>query len=178
MTIATSLRQLETQRRQLDEALCALQVTLSEDRPFGAVPALVDRFENVATELHGIATDLGERIDRLQQEHSIDADRMREIHELMHSFARCYWHEFARYAPLRELLHMGDERGRAWQAWTQVVRSAVESCEAPFDRANSALIECWSWLADRRVAHGPAASLAKLRVVGAAAEAPHQPVDE
>lgn len=163
MTFASSVRQLGTQRTLLDEAFGALHVTLCEDRPASTVPALVDRFENIVTELRGVVAELSDSLQQLQARprSSTDAEQLKEIHELVLRMERCYWHELASYVPLGELMRMGQERGRAWQAWSQVVLTATAACVPPLEAIHSALIECWSELAERRPSLATVTSLPK-----------------
>jgi hypothetical protein len=167
MTFAASLRQLTTQQTLLDEALAALHVTLCEDRPAGTAPALLDRFENIVTELRGGATELADHLQSLQTtaRSALDAERLGQIHELVLRMERCYWHELAAYAAFGELMRMGHERGRAWQAWSQVVLKATQACSPPLEGTHSALLECWSGFAERRLPLATVTSLSKPQPV-------------
>jgi hypothetical protein len=128
---------------------------------------LIDRFENIVTELQGAATELADRLQPLQSspKASVDAEQLKEIHELVLRMERCYWHELAGYAALGELIRMGHERGRAWQAWTQVVLTATQACSPPLEATHSALIECWSEFAERRPQPATVIGLPKLAAV-------------
>lgn len=162
MTFAGPLRQLNAERALLDDAFAALQVTLCEDRPAGTAPALIDRFENIVTELQAGATELADHLESLRSSprFSLDAEQLKEIHELVLRMERCYWHELAGYAALGELIRMGHERGRAWQAWSHVVLTATQACSPPLEATHSALIDCWSEIAARRP---PLATVTSLR---------------
>jgi hypothetical protein len=159
MTLQSSITHLDDSLATLEEAVAALHVTLSEDRPAGDVPALVDRFDNTAAELRG---DIAEARAKLRAAPGSDTratEALRDCHRLLNGLSAIYLRGLASYGAVSDLMDMGDERGRAWQSWCRATLASIESCAEPLAQAHNGLLESWSELAERR------APVSQLRAV-------------
>lgn len=155
MGLETTLASLRHQLARLQEAVSALHVTVTEDKPVAGAVVLVDQLDNLVTDLSGMLEEADARaaqaIQSSQANGLPDQTRvaLREIHGLINRFITVYAGELAAHDPLEQLLEMGRERGREWRDWSQVVKTAIERCAAPMKAAAGAIMECWSELAER-----------------------------
>lgn len=147
MTLQNSMIGLDLSLAALEDAVCALLVTLVEDRPGGDSPALVDRLEHVAAELRGA---IAESRQLLPAPALQSASAIRDANRLVNELSTRYWNELAAYAAARAAMQIGDELGRSWRGWCSAVLTSIESCASPLGRVQDALLDCWSELADRR----------------------------
>jgi len=150
MTLQASIAQLDKSLATFEDAVGALHVTLYEDRPAGDVPALVDRFDNTATELLGVVNEARSRLQGSSTPDAGEAAAIREVHRLVNYLSTTYWHELAAYGVVARLVEMSQEYGRTWQSWCRVTQAAIVACSVPLAETSSAVLECWSALADRR----------------------------
>jgi hypothetical protein len=154
MSLETTLDSLRRQLARLQETVSALHVTVAEDKPVDGAVVLVDQLDNLVTDLSGMLEEADARaahaIQSNQGNRPPDQTRvaLREIHGLINRFTAVYAGELAAHDPLEQLLEMGRERGREWRDWSQVVKTAIERCAAPMKAAASAMMECWSELAE------------------------------
>ncbi|HKP01845.1 MAG TPA: hypothetical protein VJU77_00655 [Chthoniobacterales bacterium] len=139
----------------MQEAVSALHVTVTEDKPAAGAVVLVDQLENLVTDLSGTVEEADARAAQIilgsQLNGPSDQSRiaLREIHGLINRFTALYADELSAHDPIAQLLEMGRERGREWRDWSKVVKTAIERCAAPMKAAASAIMECWSDLAER-----------------------------
>jgi hypothetical protein len=149
---------VESLRRELarlEDAVSALHVTVTEDKPARGAAMLVDRLDNLVIDLVSTLEEADARVARAVQgsqpngalEH-VRAD-LRDIHTLINRFNALYTAELAAHDRIAQLLEMGRERGREWLDWSGVVKTAIEFCAAPMNAAAAALLDCWSELAER-----------------------------
>jgi predicted lipid-binding transport protein (Tim44 family) len=155
MSLEAALGALRSELAGLQDVMSALHVTVMEDRPARGAVILVDRLDNVVTEL---SSALEEADARAAQALQIDQPHgplenvraiLRQIQELLNRFTAKYVGELASHHAIEQLLQMGRERGREWRAWSQEVKTAVERCQIPLGTVASAMADCWSELADR-----------------------------
>jgi hypothetical protein len=156
MSLEVSLEWLHRELSRLSEALSALHLTVSEDKPpSGTVPQLVDQLDNLITDLSGTIEEAGAHVDQVlsstQPNGSLDATRvgLHRAQELFNRFTSSYASELATYDYIARLLQMGREREHGWWQWSQVVKTAIDRCATPASATAAAMLECWSELADR-----------------------------
>ena len=154
MSLEATLESLRRELSGLQEAVSALHVTVTEDRPARGAVVLVDQLDNLITDLSGTLEEAdaraAEALHGLQVNGPLDKVRTaaRDIHELLNRFGALYVGELATHDRIAQLLEMGRERGRGWLEWSEVVKTAVERCALPMKTAASAMLECWSELAE------------------------------
>jgi hypothetical protein len=152
MSLEGALERLRNDLARLQEAVSSLHVTATEDKPARGDAVLVDRLDNLVTDLSSTLEEADARatqaIQGSQPNGPLDQTRiaLREIHGLINRFIASYGGELAAHDPVQQLLEMGRERGREWRAWSQVVKTAIERCAAPMKAAAGAIRECWSEL--------------------------------
>jgi hypothetical protein len=155
MSLEATLESLRRALAGLQQAVSALQVTITEDKPARGATVLVDQLDNLATDLSGAVEEADARaaqaFQSTQPNGSLDQTRtgLREVHQLLNRFTALYIGELAAHDFLAQLLEMGRERGREWRQWSQVVKTGIERCARPLKTAADALADCWSELADR-----------------------------
>ena len=161
MSLETALESLRRDLRELQRALSELQPFLADVR--GTV-ALVDDLDNAVTELTSsveeAAASLGQAAHASQADGSLDVVRsaLRHTHELLNRFTASYIRLFVPEIPendsmVAELLTMGHERGSQWSDWNRVVKTSIERCATPLQKAADSLLDCWSELAERLARH-------------------------
>lgn len=155
MSLEATFETLRHALAALQEAVSALHVTVTEDKPARGAAVLVDRLDNLVTDLSGLIEEADARIPRAVQSsqpngplHEVRAALV-AIHELLNRFTAVYAGELAAHDPVAQLLEMGRERGREWREWSEVVKTAIERCASPLQAAAGALLESWSELTDR-----------------------------
>jgi hypothetical protein len=159
MSLETTVGSLHRELARLTEAVSALHVTVAEDKPARGAAMLVDQLDNVVTELSSTLEEANARAAQgrqgSQSSWSPEDARvaLREVHALLNRFTAVYACELANHDRVALLLEMGRERGREWWEWGQVVKTAIERCAAPMQAAASAMLECWSELAERVARH-------------------------
>ena len=155
MSLETTFESLRRELARLQEAVSSLHVTATEDKPVRGDAVLVDRLDNLVTDLSSTLEEADARITQAIQgsrpNGPLDQTRIAlgEIHGLINRFTALYGGELAAHDPVQQLLQMGSERGREWRAWSQVVKTAIERCAAPMKAAADTITECWSELAER-----------------------------
>ncbi len=155
MSLEATFESLRRELARLQEAVSALHVTVTEDKPARGAAVLVDQLDNLVTELSSALEEADAHAARAiqgsQPNGPLDQTRiaLREIHRLINRFTASYAGELAAHDPVAQLLEMGRERGREWRDWSQVVRKAIEFCARPTQAVAGALLECWSELAER-----------------------------
>lgn len=133
----------------LEEELSRLVLAL-EDRPPGEAPALVDHFDNAATDRLGelaAARDAEARFAAARSDARHAA--LAAVQEGVNELHRRYGRELAAFDRLRSLQRLGRERGGEWSGWARAVRMAIESCAPALDDAHGALLACWRDLGAR-----------------------------
>ena len=159
MSLEKTLESLRRQLALLQEAVSSLHVTAMEDKPVRGDAVLVDRLDNLLTDLSSTLEEADARVTQAiqgsQLNGRLDQTRMAllEIHGLLNEFTASYGGELAAYDPVQQLLEMGCERGREWKDWSRVIKTAIERCAAPMKAVARAIMECWGELADRLARH-------------------------
>jgi hypothetical protein len=154
MSLEASFEKLRSALQGLQDAVSALQVTVAEDKPRHGEAVLVDWLDNTITDLSGT---LEETVCALQRapNHQSDAQlketraAISRAHALIIRFTHKYLEELAAHDVISRLLEMGRERGRAWQHWVRVVKTAIDRCAAPQRTTESALLDCWHELGEQ-----------------------------
>jgi len=155
MSLEATFDSLRSDLARLQDAVSALLVTVTEDKPARGAVVLVDRLDNLVTELSSILEEADARavqaLQGSQPNGRLEESRaaLRDIHELLNRFTSRYAGELATYDHIAQLLEMGGERGREWRQWSQVVKTAIERCAAPMRVVAEATLDCWSELAER-----------------------------
>jgi hypothetical protein len=146
---------MEASFRRLHEAFLELTVTLSEDQPLTGQVSAVQRLADSAENLRGMvregleaATLAGKAIG---PPHDLDRIR-RSLNVAQSSYNRLIegWiSELSCYERIEEVCSIGRERGRQWEAWVKMTRSALDGCQKPLAGTAAALHDAWRELADR-----------------------------
>jgi hypothetical protein len=159
MSLEASFERLRAELGRLQETVLALQVTVVEDQPARGEVVLVDWLDNTATDLLGMLEEATDAVSKVPEDAQQDTPlkrtrgRLRRIHELVNQFDVKFTAELAAYDSLARLLAMGKERGRAWQHWVNVVKTAIERCLTPLRAVNAAILECWHELSETLARH-------------------------
>jgi hypothetical protein len=139
----------------LRESVSALQVTITEDKPARGAAMLVDQLDNLVTDMSGMLDEADDRAAEALQTSKPNGSleqtqsALRDLHGLINRFTVLHIGELASHDQIAQLLEMGQERGREWREWSQVVKTAIERCTRPMKAAADALVECWSEFAGR-----------------------------
>jgi len=155
MSLEGTFEALHRELGLLQEAVSSLHVTATEDKPTRGEVALVSRLEDVVTDLSSTLEEADALATQAIQGNDTNGALLQTrialcaIHRLFNRFTASYESELASYSPVQQLLQMGREGGRGWHDWSQVVKTAIERCAAPMKAAASAIMECWSELAER-----------------------------
>ena len=155
MSLESTFELLLAELAKLQEIVTALQVTVAEDKPMHGEAVLVDWLDNSVTDLLGALEEASgcaaRGLQGLQRGAPWKESRtaLRSVHELVIRFAHKYVVELAAHDSISRLLEMGAERGRAWQQWVKVVKSAMERCVGPLKVVESALLDCWVELGEQ-----------------------------
>lgn len=155
MSLEAALESLRRELAHLQEAVTALRVTVIEDAPRRGGVVLVDRLDNVVTDLSSAIEEADARVALEVPVGSPNGtfeplrEAMRKVHDLIGRFQQSYIRDLANHDRIAELLEMGRERERGWREWSQVVKTAIERCAAPMATVANAIAECWSELAER-----------------------------
>ncbi len=153
MSLKHNLESLRREMARLQEAVSALHVTVTEDKPARGAAVLVDHLDNLVTDLSGTLEEadalVAQALRDLQPNGPLDRARatLRDLHELINRFTASFGDELAAHDPIAQLLEMGRERGREWREWSQVAKTAIERCAPHLRGTSTALMECWSELA-------------------------------
>jgi hypothetical protein len=155
MSLEATFESLRRELTRLQEAVSALHVTVTEDKPARGAAVLVDQLDNLVTDLSSTLEEADARaaqaIQGTRPNGPLDEVRsaLREIHTLLNRFTALYVGELAPHDRIAQLLEMGRERGREWRDWSQVVKTAIERCATPMKATAAAILGCWSELAER-----------------------------
>jgi hypothetical protein len=160
MSLETTFESLRRELDLLQEAVSSLHVTATEDKPVRGEVALVSRLEDVITDLVGTLEGAliysAKGVQASKQDHvSLELrTTLRDSHDLINRFVRTFHTDLATHESIARLLQMGRERGKEWQSWTKVVKTAIEHCAVCLSDVQGALLECWAELTERLVAKG------------------------
>jgi hypothetical protein len=155
MSLEAALGSLRDELARLQDTVSALRVTVMEDAPRRGGVVLVDRLDNVVTDLSSAVEEADARaalalpVGPPNGTFETLRAAMREIHRLIDRFQLSYVRDLAHHDRIAELLAMGRERERGWREWSREVKTAIERCAAPMAAAANAMAECWSELAER-----------------------------
>ena len=134
-------RALATLEEEFDRLLLAL-----EDHPPKAVPALLDHFENAATDRVGELGEIRAAAAALSHAQATFEQRLSGLANVQEKFnllGSKHRQELAAFGRIHGLERLGRERGGERQGWAHAVKHAVESCAAPLDVVQHALLACW-----------------------------------
>jgi hypothetical protein len=126
-----------------------------EDRPARGAVVLVDRLDNLVTDLSSALEEADARAVHAMQISQPNGPlenvraALRDIHELFNRVTAWYAGDLAAHDHIARLLAMGRERGREWREWSQEVKTAIERCAPPMKAVAAAIVNCWSELAER-----------------------------
>lgn len=151
MALASALVQLSLQWRQLCEAVREMRVTIVEDKPGDVM--LADDLTNAADDMLGAAEEALALLAPGLKRNELDDRDMRSIlascHDQFITLSSRYMNGLSSYRHIAELVRLGRERGRAWQAWTQMVQAALEHTLPEMENVSRAQLACWQELAER-----------------------------
>lgn len=155
MSLEAAFDSLHRQLIQLQEAVAALHVTVTEDRPTGGAAMLVDQLDGVVADLSGSLDEANDRLMQAMRANQTNAplDTVRaaahDVHKALNRFTALYVDELATHDRIAQLLEMGIERGRGWREWSLVVKTAIERCALPMKTVADAMAESWAEVAER-----------------------------
>jgi hypothetical protein len=155
MGLEATVDALRRELARLQEAVSSLLVTVTEDKPAHGAAVLVDRLDNLVTDLSSTLEEADVRAAQALHGSQLNGPlenvraAMRDIHELLNRFTAVYAGELATHDRIAQLLEMGGERGREWREWSEVVKTAIERCATPMLAVAGAMLDCWSELAER-----------------------------
>lgn len=144
---------LESARRALSalrESVTALQVTVEQDQPASGSSVLVDQLDNRILELAALLEEVELQLNQAACCHSTfeASDEARSILCILHRSSNqavaMLASEIGSFDAIARLLRMGRERGREWREWSEVVKAAIDQCQAPAKRLSGCLVNCWS----------------------------------
>lgn len=153
MTLEKTFRGLVADLHQTLEAIRAVRLTVSEDRP--GENAIIDAFEVACEETIGW---LEESIHFGQEAAAAlatagDLQRTRRSLARSHNtFVRAqqrFAKVFQSYASLRSLDDFASDRGKEWPGWFQSVQEGVQRCAEPMLEVAGAIAQCWEELSER-----------------------------
>ncbi len=154
MSVKSSIEGARERVRELQEAVQALHLTVSQDRPGQNEAALVDWLDDAVTELAGSVEGASGHLGRVLQSELREGplpqarDGLCGAQELLNQFTERYLCGLAEHQRLTQLARMGRERGKGWNDWVQVVKGAIGRCAKPLLRAQEALLDCWRELGE------------------------------
>ena len=156
MSLAIQLRTLTRRLVDLRRSITELRLTAVEDRPVDPDIALVDRIEDVVTDLQSaVEGAAGAAASAMPRSASGAADTETAGTALVRCQAyldrarRSLWRDLLSYDSVLSLRTVGREHGGEWSAWTSAVEDALARCEPTLDAASAALDATWRELAER-----------------------------
>lgn len=155
MSLEATLERLRAELARLQDAVSALQVTVSQDKPKHDEVVLADLLDDMATDLLGMLDEATESVAQRLADSQPDGQLKKTrrtlylVQKLTIEFMFKYFSELAAHENISRLLAMGQERGRAWQHWVKAVNMAVERCAAPLRGVENAVLECWNELGEQ-----------------------------
>jgi hypothetical protein len=154
MALEATFRTLFVQIGKLCDTLNAILLTVG-DRPPNRGAALVDGMENTILDMLGTLQEArtAARAAERAVASPMDLDRARrslaKCQDNFHQVERQFANELVSYERLKNLAHLGSERGGEWKAWAGIMKSVVEECRQPVEKVGKALVACWHELAER-----------------------------
>lgn len=141
--------------RKLKEEVEALRVMVVEDKPLKDELMLVDELGNTVEDLCGWVNESFEFAmlacqavaPRFTPERAYRT--LSNCHERFQQVLGRFALELMMYERLDDLLRLGRERSGEWQAWTDGVRGALDTCQPQLLEINQLLFRCWQELAER-----------------------------
>ena len=153
---ATLVRRLEG----LHEAVDALRVALTEDRPEGDDVLLFDLFGDALTDGQGWLEEALQAAGRAQQDAAGAAGARRLLVASQGGFERFAERlssDLSAYERVEELTALARERGAGWPRWVEGVRRLLAACGRMTQECNRAFFDCWREAASQ--AGAPAVSV-------------------
>jgi hypothetical protein len=153
MTLDKTFRELVAHLHQTLEAVRAVRLTVSEDRP--GENAILDEFEAACEETTGWVEESLHFGQEASGAVSVTNDLQRTRRSLAHchsAFAHAqqrFAKVFQAYDSLRSLDEFASEHGKAWPGWFQSVQQGVQRCAEPMYETASAIAQCWEELSER-----------------------------
>jgi hypothetical protein len=154
MALEASFRELDARVKAVREAFANLRVAVVEDGPRRGAPMLIDQLGDAATDLLGWLEEAVEAgAEGLRQ-----ACRPRDLEAAQAALLAC--HERLQQAGQRfaadllscerviEIHDLGRERGRAWQLWSESIKTSLDGCQAGLLGAGGAVLDCWKEIAE------------------------------
>lgn len=163
-SFATLTRRLEG----LHEAVDALRVALTEDRPEGDDVLLFDIFGDALTDGQGWLEEALAAARPAQCEAAASSDAAHARRLLVASqggfdrFSERLSTDLSAYERVEELTALARERGGGWPRWVEGVRRLLAACGRLTQDCNRAFFDCWREAASRAVA--PAVSVHNANV--------------
>jgi hypothetical protein len=155
VSLEAAFDSLHRQLVQLQEAVAALHVTVTEDRPTGGAAMLVDQLDAVVADLSGAIDEanvhLMHAVHASQTNAPLDTVRRaaHDVHRALNRFTELYVGELATHDRIAQLLEMGIERGHGWREWSLVVKTTIERSAVPMKTVADAMAESWAEVAER-----------------------------
>lgn len=156
MSLGTQLRTLARRLVDLRRSVTELRLTAVEDRPVDPDIALVDRIENVVTDLQsaveGAASAAASAVPRTASG-AVDTEvvgaALVRCQAYLDKARRALWRDLLSYDSVLSLRTVGREHGGEWSGWTSAVEDALARCEPALDAAGAALDAAWRDVAER-----------------------------
>jgi hypothetical protein len=153
MTLDKTFRELVKRLHEALEAVRAVRLTVSEDRP--AENAIMNQFDSATDDTIGWI----EESLYFAHEASRSATTAPDLQNARRSLARChvafvraqqrFTKVFESYEPLRSLDDFAAEHGKAWPGWFETVQQGVQRCSEPMSETANAIAQCWDDLSER-----------------------------
>ena len=151
MALAATLIELNKQWRQLCEAVREMRVTIVEDKPGDVM--LADDLSNAVDDMLGAAEEalaiLGPSLQRSELDDKEVRCALVSCHNQFIGLSSRFMGGMSSYRHIAELVRLGRQRGRVWQAWTETVQTAMEQTQPEMENVNRALLSCWQEVAER-----------------------------
>lgn len=158
--LKTTFMSLETRLSGLCEGVTDLRLTLQEDHPPTFAPVLTD-----------LLSDAGEALLASLEEALVAAGRAQtasrtspaDLAEVCRALLGCHGgvqsalenaQALLSFERRSQLLTLGQERGKAWRAWSQTVLRRLEGLEQTLLETSAAVLEAWRELSERLLERG------------------------
>jgi len=141
MSLADAETEVTAALDELWYVVCELVVTVQEDRPAGSDLAVVDDLVERVSELQAGVNEARELAQR-----ATAVTLPQQLDPIAAALARAdtyFWRELRAHTPVAHLRAAARPRGAEWQAWRRSVEEGMSRCEAPLDKAGSAVRHAW-----------------------------------
>jgi hypothetical protein len=157
MAMAAAFQRLQEQLKKLHDAVSALYVTVTEDKPTSGTVALIDPIEEAVDDMLGAADEAVALADQALQAARISGgsettrQALGRMHQLVNRLERIFWERLAKPKVILELRSLARERGGGWQGWVKAAQQAIDDCARPLLNLSEQLLDCWEELSERIV---------------------------